>query len=143
MSHMETKKTLNPKQHVQYWTAQIQMRLLQLIQSYLDDKNMTRTELAEKLGVTKGYVSQVMAGDYDHRISKMVELTMTIGYIPQISFVPAEEIFSESECFNPETAKAQRNAVSTKAVKFAKPVKAVTETTITFSTSTSNNILAS
>lgn len=142
MSTME-KETINPKQHVEYWTAQIQMKLLKLIQTYLDSNNMTRTELAQKLGVTKGYVSQVMAGDYDHRISKMVELTMAIGYIPDINFKPAEENFSKSECFNPETVKVLKSDPSTKTAKFAKTVKAETETTITFNTSTTNIILAS
>lgn len=140
---MKRKNETNPKQHMQYWTTQIQMKLLQLIQTYLDENQMTRTELAEKLGVTKGYVSQVMAGDYDHRISKMVELTMTIGYIPQIEFIPAETVFSESEAFDLKPTKAEKSDISKNTVMFPKPVDLDAGTTSTYNTYPINTILAS
>ena len=79
----------------EYWTTRIQIDLYRVIDEYLESNHLTRKELAAKLGVTKGYVSQVMSGDFDHRLSKFVELSLAAGMIPQVSFVPMDKIFAK------------------------------------------------
>ena len=39
------------------------------------------SELAEYLGVSKGYVSQLLNGDYDYRMSKFIELALAFGMV--------------------------------------------------------------
>jgi transcriptional regulator with XRE-family HTH domain len=70
----------------EYWTTKIQIDLYRKVNQYLKDNHITRTELAKRLGVSKGYISQILNGDYDHRISKLVELSLAIGYIPHLVF---------------------------------------------------------
>ena len=70
----------------EYWTTKIQIDLYQKVNQYLKDNHLTRTELAKRLGVSKGYISQILNGDYDHRISKLVELSLAIGYTPHLVF---------------------------------------------------------
>ena len=41
------------------------------------DRNKSR--LAEYLGVSEGYVSQLLNGDYDHCMSKFFELALAFG----------------------------------------------------------------
>jgi transcriptional regulator with XRE-family HTH domain len=79
----------------EYWTTKIQIELYQKVEQYLKDNKMTRTELAQRLGVSKGYISQIMNGDYNHRISKLVELALAIGYIPHIVFEEQNKIRTE------------------------------------------------
>ena len=43
------------------------------------DRNKSR--LAEYLGVSKGYVSQLLNGDYDHCMSKFFELALAFGMV--------------------------------------------------------------
>lgn len=38
-----------------------------------------KSQLAEYLGVSKGYVSQLLNGDYDHCMSKFFELALAFG----------------------------------------------------------------
>lgn len=64
--------------------ANIQIELYQAIDDYLKENNMSRTAFAEKLKVSKGYVSQMMRGEYDHKLSKFVELALSIGKVPRI-----------------------------------------------------------
>ena len=45
----------------------------------MKDKKLNRSQLAKKLGVTKGYITQVLNGDFDHRISKLVDLSLAIN----------------------------------------------------------------
>lgn len=70
----------------EYWMAKIQMELFAELEKYLSDNNMNRTQFAEKLGVTKGYVSQVLNGDFNHSMSKLVELSLAMGKVPIIRF---------------------------------------------------------
>ncbi|MBK8652546.1 MAG: hypothetical protein IPN20_01100 [Haliscomenobacter sp.] len=55
-----------------YWISKIQNDLFNSVEDYLTEKGMTRSQFAEQLGVTKGYVSQVLGGDFNHRVSKLV-----------------------------------------------------------------------
>jgi transcriptional regulator with XRE-family HTH domain len=71
----------------EYWLVQIQNNLFNLIEQYLKDQNIKRTKLADKLGVTRGYVTQILNGDYDHKISKLVDLALAINKAPVISYV--------------------------------------------------------
>lgn len=70
----------------EYWTTKIQMDLFAEMEMFMDAHNMTRSQLAKYLGCTKGYVSQLLSGDYDNRISKLVELSLAIGKVPEVSF---------------------------------------------------------
>ncbi|HHV87049.1 MAG TPA: helix-turn-helix transcriptional regulator [Petrimonas sp.] len=91
---MDRKQLLSSKE---YWLSKIQIDLFNQVTNYLENNNMNRTELAKRLGVTKGYISQVLNGDSDHRISKMVELSLAIGLIPDIRFRNLEEYLKTDE----------------------------------------------
>ena len=71
-----------------YWTQLIQLMLHDNIKRYLEENNMTRSEFAERLGVSKGYVSQILNGDFDHKLSKLTELILACDMIPRIELVP-------------------------------------------------------
>lgn len=79
----------------EYWTTRIQLDLYKMMETYMESNNLSRADLANKLGVTKGYISQVLNGDFDHRLSKLVELSMAIGMIPQIRYIPMDKVFSK------------------------------------------------
>lgn len=83
----------------EYWITQIQIMLYNCAEKFMSKTHKNRTQLAQYLGVSKGYVSQILNGDYDHRLSKFVELSLAFGYIPQISFVPVEQMITEDQCF--------------------------------------------
>ena len=74
-----------------YWTSKIQMSLYECALRFMENKGFNRTRLAEHLGTSKGYVTQLLNGDYDHRLSKLVELAISFGYVPMFNFVPIEE----------------------------------------------------
>ncbi|MCD7914072.1 MAG: helix-turn-helix domain-containing protein [Tannerellaceae bacterium] len=85
MKHEELIKT------PEYWTTKIQLELFEKVEQYMEDNRINRTELAKRLGVSKGYISQVLNGDFDYRISKLVELALFIGYYPHITFEKQDE----------------------------------------------------
>jgi transcriptional regulator with XRE-family HTH domain len=73
-----------------YWTQLIQVMLYRHINSYLKDHHMTQKDFAAHLGVSKGYVSQVLSGDFDHKLSKLTELALACDLVPCFDFVPLQ-----------------------------------------------------
>lgn len=84
-------KRKNLLQSREYWLVQIQNDLYGAIENYMKKKKLNRTKLAEKLGVTKGYITQVLNGDFDHKISKLVDLSLSCNKAPVISFVDLDK----------------------------------------------------
>lgn len=82
----------------EYWTAMIQIALYNCAEKYMKANGKNRKQLAEHLGVSKGYVTQLLSGEYDHRLSKMVELALACGCVPQVDFISVEKIV-EKESF--------------------------------------------
>ena len=74
-------------QSKEYWITNIQLKLFAEVESFMKAHRMNRTQFAEYLGCTKGYVTQLLSGDYDNKLSKLVELSLAIGRIPEVEFV--------------------------------------------------------
>lgn len=75
-----------------FWTAELQNELYREIENYMKENKLNKTQLAEKLGCTKGYVSQLLNGDFDHKISKFYELALAIGKVPEFNFVDLDKV---------------------------------------------------
>ncbi len=75
-----------------YWVTKIQLDLSSMINKYMETNKMSRTDLANKLDVSPKYISQLLNGNFDHKLSKLVELSMAIGMVPQINYVPVDKL---------------------------------------------------
>jgi len=64
----------------------IQNELYRQLDDYLKSNNMSQSEFAEKLGVTKGYISQILKGNFNYTLKKLIELSLAIGKVPLITF---------------------------------------------------------
>lgn len=69
-----------------YNVTKIQNELYRQLTSYLEENKMTQSAFAKQLGVSKGYVSQILNGNFDYKLSKLVELSLAIGKVPEINF---------------------------------------------------------
>jgi transcriptional regulator with XRE-family HTH domain len=81
--------------HKEYWVVQIQNDLYGIIEEYMKKNGINRTQLAEKLNVTKGYITQILSGDFDHKVSKLVELALASGKAPVLHFVDLEKYIKD------------------------------------------------
>jgi transcriptional regulator with XRE-family HTH domain len=70
----------------EYWMETIQNELYRQVKKYLDEKGINQSQLAEKLKVTKGYVSQVLNGNFNYTLSKLIELSLAVGVAPDLEF---------------------------------------------------------
>ena len=80
---------------------------------------MNKTQLAEYLGCTKGYVTQLLNGDFDHKLSKFVELSLAINKIPEISFSDVDEyILSDEKEYVAQTSNFEETELSSELSDF-------------------------
>lgn len=77
--------------HVEYWLEKIQNELYHEISIYMEKEGINQTQLAERLGVSKGYISQVLSGNFNHSVKKLIELTLAIGKMPHLTFESVEQ----------------------------------------------------
>ncbi len=67
------------------------MELYNCALNFMKRTGKNRTQLAEHLNVSKGYVTQLLSGDYNYSLTKLVETCMAFGYVPKVSFTSLEE----------------------------------------------------
>jgi len=75
----------------EYWLETIQNEVFRQVTEYLSINNMTQSQLAIQLGVSKGYVSQIMKGEFNYTLKKLIELSLAIGKAPVIQFMPLKK----------------------------------------------------
>lgn len=104
MKDITREELINSKE---YWIADIQMKLFAEVESFMAAHQMNRTQFAEYLGCSKGYVTQLLSGDYDNKLSKLVELSLAIGKVPELNLIELdayaaneEKVFSGKENSN-------------------------------------------
>jgi transcriptional regulator with XRE-family HTH domain len=71
----------------EYLLAQLQLGLLHLIGTYKDENELKDKDLANHLGVSKGYVSQLLNATFDHKLSKVVDLSLACDKVPLLFFI--------------------------------------------------------
>lgn len=79
----------------EYWMVKIQLDLYREIESYMKKTGINRKELAAQAGVSSAYISQVLAGEFDHRLSRLVGLSLLAGKIPIVKFINLETYIEE------------------------------------------------
>jgi len=62
--------------------GQMHTALVTEIDYYLKDRGLTRSQFAEQLGVSKGYVSQLLNGVQDFKMSSLINLALAIDKDP-------------------------------------------------------------
>lgn len=80
----------------EYWFETIQNEIFRQMKEYLDKEGLSQSELAEKLGVTKGYISQIMNGNFNYTLKKLIELSLAMGKAPVIEFEQLNEFVNRN-----------------------------------------------
>ncbi len=70
----------------EYWFENAQNDLYGQVIEYMETEGINQNQLAERLGVTKGYVSQILKGEFNYTLKKLIEISMAVGKVPQIEY---------------------------------------------------------
>jgi hypothetical protein len=81
----------------EYVLAEMQVKLHNLFEGYLDGIGLKRRDLAGNLNITDRQVNEIMDLDYDQKMSKMIELALSIKKVPIVFFVDAKDFVDADE----------------------------------------------
>ncbi len=79
----------------EYWLDVTQNEIFRQVSNYMEQKGLNQTQLAKELGVSKGYVSQIMNGNYNFSIKKLIDLSISIGIVPDLKFMQINTVIEE------------------------------------------------
>jgi len=81
----------------EYWYDDIRIKLYNMLDDFLKANKMKQNKFAKKLGFSPSYINQILNGESDHKLSKIVELSLAVGKAPIVSFVPLSEVIEKDK----------------------------------------------
>ena len=88
-----------------YWFEKIQNELFSQLHDYMKESNKTQSDIAKEMNVTKGYISQILNGNFNPTLKKLVEFVIFLGKVPDTNFVKFEEFLSRNNYASSEQFK--------------------------------------
>lgn len=85
-----------------YWFEKIQNELFRQLHDYMDKNNKTQSDIAREMNVTKGYISQILNGNFNPTLKKLINFIIFLEKVPEINFVSFEDCLSENIHINTE-----------------------------------------
>lgn len=79
----------------EYWFETLQNDIYRMVGEYIENEGLNQTQFAEKLGVSKGYVSQIMNGNFNYTLKKMIELSLAVNKVPAFEFKEMDKYIQE------------------------------------------------
>ncbi len=80
------------KQTPEYWLENMQNNLYYFLKNYMEEKGLNQSEFANELGYSKGYVSQILSGEFNYSVKKFIELSLAIGFEPVLEFKKVDDL---------------------------------------------------
>jgi predicted XRE-type DNA-binding protein len=79
-----------------YLLTKYQNEIFRQVSAYMLSNNLSQKQVAEKLGVSNAYVSQILNGNFNFTLKKLIEIDLMIGKVPIIEFLDFER-FQQGE----------------------------------------------
>ncbi len=79
-----------------YLLTTYQGEIFRQLKEYMKIHNLSQKDVAEALGVSGSYVSQIMNGDFNFTLKKLIELSIYMGKVPCLEFVSTNEYWRRS-----------------------------------------------
>ena len=79
----------------EYWFEDAQNELYRQVIEYMEREGINQNQLAERLGVSKGYVSQILKGEFNYTLKKLIEISLAIGQVPKIEYASVANVIEE------------------------------------------------
>jgi transcriptional regulator with XRE-family HTH domain len=80
-----------------YLLSTYQLEIYRQILLYKKENDLTQKELANKLNVSDAYISQILNGNFNFTLKKLIELGLMMGKIPHIEFIDEKEYWKNKK----------------------------------------------
>jgi transcriptional regulator with XRE-family HTH domain len=68
----------------EFWIERIQNDIFRAVRRYMEEHDLNQTQLADHLKVSKGYISQILNGNFNFSLTKLVDLCLALGVAPDV-----------------------------------------------------------
>ena len=92
--------------HPNYWLTDMRMTVFRALNEYMKKHAMSRTELANHLKCSKGYVSQILNGDTNASLEKLAQIALAIGKAPRLQLEDLDILLERHEILSSGFTKA-------------------------------------
>ena len=80
-----------------YWFTESQTELYNQVIEYMEREGINRSELSKQLNVSKGYITQILNGESNFSMRKLIEISLAIGLIPTIKYEKLSALLAPEE----------------------------------------------
>jgi transcriptional regulator with XRE-family HTH domain len=74
----------------EYWLVQMQAAFFKAAKDFQTKNGFSQKQLSKHLGKSPGRISQILNGDFNARLSTLIEYAMAMGYVPEVKFTPID-----------------------------------------------------
>lgn len=103
---MKTFETL--LQTEEYWLEEIQNEIFRKVHAYMEREHLNQSQLASRLGVSKGYISQILNGRFNFSLKKLIQLSLALGLAPQLQFTPLSKLSQKKSKSYPAQSRVRK-----------------------------------
>ena len=80
--------------HPNYLMSKYQAEIYRQLTAFMSENNLSQKQIAERLGVSTSYVNQILKGNFNYTLKKLVEISLMMGKVPAIEFVSFGEYWN-------------------------------------------------
>jgi transcriptional regulator with XRE-family HTH domain len=106
------------RQRLGYWVQSAKMDFAIALYRLLKEKQVSKTEFAERIGASQAYVTKVFSGDVNFTIESMVKLSRAVGGRLRVEV----ETAAAEAAFVPVPVVSARSAITPTRTSFSIPV---------------------
>lgn len=78
-----------------YLLTKYQNEIFRQLVSYMNSNKFSQKDIAEKLNVSNSYVSQVLNGNFNFTLKKLIEFGLMMGKVPSLEFLNPDEFWDK------------------------------------------------
>lgn len=105
-----------------YLLTKYQNEIYRQLVDYMQANNLTQKDISKRLGVSGAYVSQILNGNFNFTLKKLIEIGLMVGKVPAIEFVEFNEFWGREK---KRTVEKSTISGTQKIQDLVKPIKRV------------------
>jgi transcriptional regulator with XRE-family HTH domain len=75
----------------------VQNEIFRQVYFYMNKESLNQTQLAKRLNVSKGYISQILNGNFNFSLKKLIELSLKLNVAPIINYESIDQYLKRKE----------------------------------------------
>jgi len=80
-----------------YLLSKYQAEIYRQLSAFMKENRLSQKQVAKKLRVSNSYVNQILKGNFNYTLKKLVEISLLIGKVPSLEFLSLNEFWDQQK----------------------------------------------